>query len=213
MGSEPDGRDGQAASYWKTAGLATVLVAVLGLVGILVENRAGHGSGSSSGTTSATAPSEISGSTVVTAATTGLVTTSGPGSGASDKPLFTRTFRVPLPDTLGDYSSIYLDEGHLAKSEAASGVYYTRDENNRRPSIVFNSILGVTASLMPQGQIGRNECATAVDTSPLDRPIFDLESGTLICARSASGGIALLKILREPDSQGTLVLSEDYWTA
>jgi hypothetical protein len=56
MDSEPDGRDGRAASYWKTAGLATVLVAVLGLVGIVIQSRNGNKPSSSAGPTSQEPP-------------------------------------------------------------------------------------------------------------------------------------------------------------
>jgi hypothetical protein len=84
MDSEPDGREGRAASYWKTAGLATVLVAVLGLVGIVIESRSGNGPSSSADPTSQQPPTSTttgpsnSGTTETTVPPSTTSTTLGP---------------------------------------------------------------------------------------------------------------------------------------
>jgi hypothetical protein len=136
----------------------------------------------------------------------------GPGSSADARakigpPTDQWMLTIPVPDDPNQYTGVMLAQGVVGQSSGASDIYYERSSTDNRPEIAFNQPYSVSLTA-PNPTKG--ECQAAVNHSPGQGPLTDLQGGQYICVQIDSG-IALLQIVQPPDTTGVVRIRDTYW--
>jgi hypothetical protein len=187
------------------AAIGTIVAAIIAVLTYLGLQPRRAETPTASVTTFSSTPSTVVPSTMPT------TTAQTSGNSVSDA-AFTRRLRLPLIS--GSYVSIDLAPGRVsAPGVGADEVYYQSNDSGQH-ELRFSSLFSHAAILEghSSGPVQQEECRQAIDSSPLAEPIRRLAKGTMTCATSREGGIALLRVVEPPDSKGTLTLEETYWT-
>jgi len=139
--------------------------------------------------------------------TTGL----GPSANASagtDPPTDVWLLTIPVPNDPSQYTGVLLAQGVVGQSSSSSDITYQRSQTDNRPEIAFNDPYSVS---LTAPKPTKEDCQAAIDHSPGQGPVTDLQSGQSICVQINSGGIALLQIVQPPDINGVIRVRDIYW--
>src|SRR5262249_28271661 len=120
--------------------------------------------------------------------------TVGPGASATARgrrPTDVWMLTIPVPNDPLQYTGVMLPEGVVGQSGGDSDIYYQRSQTDNRPEIAFGDPYSVS---LTTPNPTKEDCQAAVNHSPGQGPVTDLQSGQSICVQINSGGIALLQI-------------------
>jgi len=140
----------------------------------------------------------------------------GPGSSADptapskSPPTDVWMLTIPVPNDSLQYTGVMLAQGVVGQSGGESDIYYQRSQTDNRPEIAFNDPYSVS---LTAPNPSKEECQAAVNHSPGQGPVTDLQSGQSICVQVNSGGTALLQIVQAPDSNGVIRVRDIYWAS
>jgi len=137
----------------------------------------------------------------------------GPGSSANanagtDPPPDVWMLTIPVPNDPLQYTGVMLAQGVVGQSGGDSDIYYQRSQTDNKPEIAFNDPYSVS---LTAPNPTKEDCQAAVNHSPGQGPVTDLQSGQSICVQINSGGIALLQIVQPPDTNGAIRVRDIYW--
>lgn len=120
-----------------------------------------------------------------------------------------RTLTLPLAEDRT--IALSLDDGTVITGCCSGEFRYERQANTGRPQLVQNDS-DVPYSTAIQTASTQEDCSKAIETSPTVTPIRPLHTGLRICART-DAGVSLLEIVRPPQRNGELRVSQKFWEA
>jgi hypothetical protein len=121
-------------------------------------------------------------------------------------------FTLELPDNYLDYASVNLDTGVVGQV-GMDDLFYQKDEADQTtPTLNGNSLSHALSADVPSGDVTREQCQSAVASSPTRKPIRTITAGLRLCVGTGAGGIALVTIDNSPSSDGKLNITEKYWS-
>jgi hypothetical protein len=204
MSRQSHERDAGARTYWKTAGLATVLVAVIGLIGIIVQARGNDSNPDSS--TQAPAPSSA---TPAPGTTATVGSTQAPTATTSTNPSMFTVLRKRDSEALPRKWALDVDTGRQAKSSFEDGMDLAHGSLALGP-------VGDAEMAQVNGQPNAPETCQNETQRISDVPVWlsrpQIKSGDQFCIYTNDGNLAMLKVIeRHDEPRQELVYSITVW--